>query len=345
MRARPLPPPGSALALALLGLAACVTARPAPAYAPVPAPSGVEQIRLDAEALRPQVHGALARDFLAAAGALPREAPRPLFRTADQRRFFTAAEAAALSEAERAALVAVPVDEELYYNTKYGSPLAYARALEVLGEAGLEAEPGARLLDFGYGGIGQLRLLASLGFEATGVDVDPFLRALYSAPSDQGRFGRGQVRLLDGRFPADEPVRQAVGTGYAVIVSKNVLKKGYVHPDRPAEERRLIHLGVEDAVFLRSLFEALRPGGLLLLYNICPALSPPDKPFVPWSDGRSPFSEQQLREAGFEVLAFDRDDTPAIRALGHTLAWDRGEGAMDLEHDLSVLYTLVRKPR
>jgi hypothetical protein len=33
------------------------------------------------------------------------------------------------------------------------------------------------------------------------------------------------------------------------------------------------------------------------------------------------------------------------RALGHTLGWDRrGEGSMDLENDLSVLYTLAKRP-
>ncbi len=44
-----------------------------------------------------------------------------------------------------------------------------------------------------------------------------------------------------------------------------------------------------------------------------------------------------------EVLEIDRDDTPAIRRLGHTLRWDVGEDAMDLQKDLSVLYTLARR--
>jgi len=47
------------------------------------------------------------------------------------------------------------------------------------------------------------------------------------------------------------------------------------------------------------------------------------------------------------VLVFDEDDTEAVRAMGRNLGWDQpedGEPGMDLVNDLSVLYTLVRKP-
>src|SRR5207249_4308788 len=100
--------------------------------------------------------------------------------------------------------------------------------------------------DFGYGYLGHLRLLASLGFDAVGVEVDPMLDALYAEPGDQGSipgFGgarAGSLHVLHGRFPADAAVTRAVGSGYDVIVSKNVLKKGYIHPDRPADEKKLI---------------------------------------------------------------------------------------------------------
>ena len=43
------------------------------------------------------------------------------------------------------------------------------------------------------------------------------------------------------------------------------------------------------------------------------------------------------------MLVFDRDETTTFRTFGKALEWDKGEDAMDLEHDLSVLYTLVRR--
>ncbi|MEO7329320.1 MAG: hypothetical protein ABI193_12120 [Minicystis sp.] len=295
-----------------------------------------------------------AKLFLARAKELPRIEKRTLFTDADKSHYFTEAEAAALPAEARAKLVAYVVDEDEYYNTHYGSPLSYTRALDLLFSRGVTLSPGAKYLDFGYGYSGQLRLLATMGVQATGVDVWALLRALYSFPGDQGsvtgpRGEQGSMRLLDGRFPADPAIVSAVGKGYTLIISKNVLKRGYIHPERPVENpKRLIHLDVSDEVAIKAFYDALLPGGHFLIYNICPALTPPDKPFVPWSDGRSPFTRAQLEAAGFEVLEIDRDDKSAVQAMGRALGWDQpedGEPGMDLVNDLSVLYTLVRRPK
>ena len=134
----------------------------------------------------------------------------------------------------------MPVDETFYYTTKYGSPLAYSRPIDLLGQAGLEDVSGRKVLDFGYGTVGHLRLLAGLGADVTGVNVDPMLRALYCSPRRPGdhqepRGRDGRLRLIDGRFPADATVKKAVGGDYDLILSKNTLKRGYVHPERPVE--------------------------------------------------------------------------------------------------------------
>jgi hypothetical protein len=236
-------------------------------------------------------------------------------------------------------------DEDMYYNTRYGGAPSYARPLDLLAEAGVALGPGTRLLDFGYGYIAHMRLLAQLGVDATGVDVEPMLRPLYSRPGDQGPFGPGQVRLLTGHFPSDAALVETVGTGYDLILSKNTLKHGYIHPDRPAPPERLMRLGASDEVVLARFFAALKPGGRMMIYNICPAPSPPDKPFIPWSDGRSPFSPEQWQAAGFHVLVYNRDDTAELRTLAHAMKWDQGPDKMDLEHNLSVLYTLVERPQ
>lgn len=50
-----------------------------------------------------------------------------------------------------------------------------------------------------------------------------------------------------------------------------------------------------------------------------------------------------IEGAGFEVIAFDRDDTGPIRAMAKILACDVGEEKVDLEKDLFATYTLLRK--
>jgi SAM-dependent methyltransferase len=309
----------------------------------------VEQLRREARAVAPLVTSDLAHAFLRATAGLPSITPRTVWHDEAKTRFYTEAQAATLPEAQRRGLRSRVLDEEYYYTTRYGTPLAYSRPLEILGREGLPGVAGARVLDFGHGGIGQLRLLAGLGASVTGVDVDPLLPALYSQPGDQGPVpgpGRltGRVTLVNGRWPADANVRQAVGEGYDLVLSKNTLKRGYIRPDRPVEERRRIRLGVDEATFLRELHRVVKPGGRVLIYNICPAPAPPGKPYIPWADGRSPFTREEWAAAGFRVLVFDRDDSAAARAMGRALEWDRGEDRMDLEHDLFAWYTLLEKP-
>jgi hypothetical protein len=302
------------------------------------------QLRAEARALEPLVTSDLARAFLRATAALPPVAPRTVWHDVGKTKFLTDAHARALPEAQRRGLRSRTLDEEYYYTTRYGTPLAYSRPLDLLARAGLREVAGARVLDFGYGGIGHLRLLAGLGADVTGVDVDPLLPALYAAPGDQGAVGAGRVTLVDGRWPADAAVARAVGGGYDLFIAKNTLKRGYIHPEQPVDERKRIRLGVDDDAYLRALFLIVKPGGRVLVYNLCPAPAPPGKPYIPWADGRSPFTRAAWEAAGFRVLDFDRDDTAAARAMGRALGWDRGEDRMDLERDLFAWYTLVEKP-
>ncbi len=243
---------------------------------PPPGESAVSILRSEAQDLKPLVESRLARDFLRTTSGLPNVAPRKIWLDEAKKTYLSEAEARSLSEADRRKLKLITVDESLYYNTKYGSPLAYSRPIDLLGQAGLEGVSGRKILDFGYGTVGHLRLLAGLGAEVTGVDVDPMLKALYGTPDDRGLVknpgGRdGRIRLINGRFPADDSIRTTVGGDYDLIISKNTLKRGYVHPERPVEPRRLLNLGVDDAAFVKALHSALKPGGRVLIYNISPA--------------------------------------------------------------------------
>lgn len=233
------------------------------------------------------------------------------------------------------------VDEDLFYYGRYGSPLAYARPLDLAVSAGFQGNSTARILDFGYGSIGHMRMLALSGHHCVGVDVAPMLKAIYADSS--GPLGNGSVQLFHGRFPKEQELLSKVGKNYDLVLSKNVLKLGYIHPTREVpDSRMLIDLGVDDRLFLSSVAGILKPNGLFVIYNFCPAKAPLDKPYVPWSEGESPFSKEDFRTAGFEVLHFDVKDDVEARRLAKALQWDT-KGGMNLEDDLFAWYTIVRK--
>lgn len=306
---------------------------------------GVERIQADAAALAPTLKTQLAKDYIAGAKDLPKQETRTLYRDKVTRAWMSKADYDKLTDEQKKDVAERPLDESFYYNTGYGSPLSYVRALEVLGENGVTTLKGARVMDFGCGGIGPGRLFAAMGADAVGVDVEPLFPLYYNQPGDQGEVktdrGAGKVSLITGRWPAEEGVRTSVGGGFDLILSKNTLKNGYIHPERPVDKRMLVDLGVDDAAYVKALYESLKPGGHVLIYNICPHRSKPEEAYVPWSDGRCPFSKELLESTGFKMIKFDEEDSAAARAMAKILGWDKG--GMDLEGDLFAHYTLMRK--
>lgn len=318
--------------------------------AAVDSSSAVAVLKEQASHLEPLVRTKLARRFLSATTALPRVESRTVSFDSSRTHFYWASEAAALPEAERAKLITRELDEGFYYNTRYGSPLAYVRALELLANAGFRDVSGKRIADYGYGTIGHLKLLGALGADVVGIEVDPLLDKLYSMPGDQGVVNgqgtsAGRVTLVHGSFPSDAEVARRVGDGLDLFLSKNTLKNGYIHPEKPVNPRMLVHLGVDDATYVRELWTRVRPGGYVMIYNLSPAPAPPDKPYIPWADGRCPFSRALWESAGFRVLEFDKDDSEFARRMGRALGWDRGDSPMDLETNLFATYTMVVKPK
>ena len=312
-----------------------------------PKPSAV--LRAEAERVLGLIECKGTKAFLAATKALPDVGPREVFYDAKAREACTDEEHGRLPEAEQARFTRSTFEGDFYYTTRSGSPLAYARALDVIGTlaggAGSDALSGKRILDFGYGGIGHLRLLASLGCDAVGVDVDPLLHAYYRA-EDQGAIApvvaggkAGKLTLVHGRFPAEERVQREIGAGYDLVLSKNTLKKGYVRPAQKVDPRMLVDLGVPPEEFLPAVARILKPGGLFAISNICPA--PSADRYVPWAYGESPFTREEFAAAGFELLAFDVDDTATVHELAYALRWD--EQGMKVEGDTFAWYTVARK--
>lgn len=362
------------LCLTLLALAGCAnqprsntpartepSARPATATEITSSPT-LRRLISEAALLQPLAQSDLARRFLAATGALPNIAPRTAYINELTREYFSPAARAALPDARKATLAEVQLDEYRYYYTKYGSPLAYLRALEFASDKNFVDAAGKRILDFGYGSIGQLRLLASLGAQVTGVDPDSYLAALYADAADQGavasalspnvsrrgRGSQGSIALVQGYWPKDPMIVERVGRGYDLILSKNTLKRGTVKPERKVDDKRpLVNLGVSDQAFLTAVFNALAPGGKLVIYNLHPKPAGPKEKYNPLADGRSPFSRAQYESAGLKVVAFDADDHIAVRKMGRLLKWDqneKGEIIDDLDSNLFALVTVVARP-
>ena len=312
--------------------------------------TGVARLKVEAAALQSLGKTDVSREFLDAVANLPSIQPRELHRDKATGQWLSSAEVAALPEEKRDQVQTRTADESVYYNTKYGSPLAYARPLEILGQNDLKSLTGKRILDIGYGTIGHLRMMASCGGHAIGLDVDPFLTALYSDPSDQGIVqGRpgveGSVKLVNGRF-SEEKVNAVVGNGFDLIFSKNTLKRGYIHPppEENVDKRMLVDLGLNDKEFVQTLFDLLKPGGAALIYNLSPKPAGPGEKYIPWADGRCPFDRELLEQTGFKVVQYDANDDAAARAMAHALGWDQGEHPMNLETDLFAHYTLLMKP-
>jgi len=301
-------------------------------------------LRADADALRPMAETDAARDWLDETSRLPVPEPRTVYYR-PRSVAYTPGQFENLTEEEKANLREYNAGTRRYYSTFYGTPVAYMRALDIIASrAGISSFEGKRVLDFGYGQIGQLRMLAQLGADAVGVDNDPTLGLLYAESGDQGVVENdgtnGSVHVIHGEWPSDASTRAAVGTGFDIFTARNVLKRGYVHPTEPTPDWAKVGLGMEDAEFLKTLHDVLRPGGVALIYNLGGAKRTPDDRYNPSSDIACPWSREQFERAGFEVLAHDEDEDGPAREVGRALGW--GE-RMDLDNALFGSYTLVRR--
>lgn len=331
----------------------------APLLVPLLAPSAAscaqDTYADQAEALRPLATTPAAHAWLDEAARLPDFEPRSVYyrRTPEGTQAYSEDEYEQLPEDEREGLRALePSPAKRYYETMYGSPLAYMRAID-LGAQNLagDGEPfsleGARVFDLGFGQLGQLRMLAQAGAHAVGADPDPILRAMYSRPGDMGPVERedgpdGSVTLVHDLWPADDAARQRVGAGFDLIIARNLIKRGYIDPPQETPTYTRVDFGVPDADFLRALHDALRPGGVLVVYTLGGKYEPPGEHYSPSSDIANPWARDTWEAAGFEVLAHDQPEDQMARTVGDALGWD--DRGMDLEHGIFGVYSIYRRP-
>ncbi|HEX8876355.1 MAG TPA: hypothetical protein VF777_06375 [Phycisphaerales bacterium] len=299
----------------------------------------VAKLQAVAKGLRGHAQSDLARDWLDATGSLPWVRPRRLYQYPAKKDLFPHAAVMKLPPEHRAMLLSREFGERAYYDGRYAAGLSYWTVIETLARAGVTSLAGLRVLDIGYGTILPLRLMACLGARLTGVDTDTFPIAMYAEPSDTGAIraitavtnpGRvnGSIELARGRVGVDWAPAE-----YDVIVSRNTLKRGYVHPlDGQAPS---VQLGMDDDAFLGSLRGALTRGGLVVVYN---TFDQDDA--GPGSDGRCPFDRPAFAKAGFEVVGLDEPDDDAQGAYAEVM---RGVGAAAAGTATPrALYSLVR---
>lgn len=338
------PPLARPIAALAVGIAVGASGLPAQPGTGVPM---LERLRREAAALEPHTKTDAVREWLRATERLTPITPRSIYFRQEPRAVLSAAQFLALPEAERSGFQERPITEETYYATNYGTPLCYARALDLAAEgAGLGTFRGTRILDYGYGQMGQLRMLAACGAEAVGVDPAAGLGARYSLPEDQGAYppgddAPGSVKIVTGFWPGEDEAAEAVGGGFDAIIARNVLKHGYVRPIAEVPAWAMIDLSVGDEEFLGSLYGALNPGGVLVIYNLGgPRLR--NGAYDPAADINCPWTRAMLEQAGFEVLEFDADDSEAVRAHAVVFGWARPTDP--LRSQWFALYTVARRP-
>lgn len=320
-----------------LVLALLLAAAPDAGMAP---PSALAEIQRLAAKLEPTVKTPWVKQWLQQAQELPPVAPRTFWCTKDKTECWPTK-----PDGEKRELVERKVDDDYFY-ARITDPLGYARAYEVLAKAGFSPK-GKKVLDFGYGNIGQLAMLARLGAEVHGIEVDPLLPLAYAdtvgdVTAKSGT--KGKLAVHHGFFAKDPKLVEEIGKGYDLFISKNTLKRGYIHPQAPVPENQRIDVG-SDEVFLKAVHDLLKPKGLFLIYNLAPA-QPAGKPYKQMADGVCPYSKEQLEKAGFQVLALDAVDDADARAMGHVLEWDQQpDFPWDLEKELFSHYTLVRRKK
>ncbi|MDX9910659.1 MAG: hypothetical protein RBS39_02380 [Phycisphaerales bacterium] len=344
---------------ALACAAALVLAVAPLAWAQQDAPSGtpasidpaLESLRTEAVALAPIVKSPAVRELLDAVPSLPGVEATTIYyrRGVTPREVYSQEAYDALPEETRAELSPIQISTARYYVTFYGSPLASMRLFDLAAQAShLQTFNGLRVLDYGFGSIGQLELLAMCGANVVGIEVEPILQKFYEPRGLNrdvtGPNHTGHLRMLFAQWPGPHgEVSLDAGHDLDLFVSKNTLKRGYVRPREEAPAGSTIDLGVSPEAFLAAVHDALKPGGMLVIYNIGGAPPAEGEPYSPMTDIASPWTRAEYESAGFEVLTFDADDSAAIRDCARALGWEQPPYSMDLEHDLFARCTIARR--
>ncbi len=143
--------------------------------------------------------------------------------------------------------------------------------------------------------------------------------------------------MLYGYFPQDAALVKKIGTGVDVFMSKNTLKRGYVHPDAETKAKPRIDLGMRDEDAVRMVFGLLKPGACSSSTTLARLQRRLGNRSYRGAMGAAP--SPATRTSTPAVLAYDVDDSKMGRAVAKTLEW--GSDAETIHATL----TLVRRPK
>jgi hypothetical protein len=256
------------------------------------------------------------KSFLAATRALPEVGARSVLYDSKTREAVSPEEHARLAPEEQARFQATSFDPEFYYTTRYGTPIARARGRRRRAAASRRRTwPSEAHPRLGYGGIGHLRPLASLGCDVVGVEVDPLLRVYYGA-SDQ--LDPGRERWSRGRAEARARTlaRRCSGEGrrrggLRPRASKNVPKKGYVRFAQKVDPWMLVDLGDTARVPGRGRARPSPAGSAIC--NLCLAQRATARSPGLW---RVALHEGRVRRGRLRAARLDVDDRAQAQELG-----------------------------
>jgi hypothetical protein len=337
----------AACSLVLMVLLACFLAPAAPRPQPPeegedPSARSVEALRAEAARLLPHIRQPGAQRYLIATSYLPLHGDRQVWVERDGPRILAPEAHEALPEAQRSGFTPRTIDEHEYYYLGGVSPHAAARAIDIACEhlgAGWDPLSGKRILVIEPTSIATPRLLASIGGDVVAVTSDPLFRTLYEPTGDTGVVpgipAGGEARMPDGRLTIVEGTWCPGGDGSPAGAAFDLILLVQGLPGqraaRPGERTR----DVNQEVLAASAFRVLRPGGAWVTYTVRAGEgdAPPVQP-----------SREALEKAGFEILAYDREDDEMIRHVGRALRWDKGTRALNLDAELFAAYTVARRP-
>lgn len=278
----------------------------------------VARLQRLARALQPAVKSDLATDFLNATSALPWIQPRKLYQDPESKILYPSSQIASISADRRWKLVSRSFDEHDCYEGRYGMPLSYVAMFDALSEFGVRSLSGKRVLDLGFASILPLRLMACLGASVTGLETDKLVAALYAFDGDTGPVRSVRGRTIDRSHDGSIVIKQGrLGVDWKpeagsldLILSRNTLKQGYVHPRAEHAHEPNVKLKLTDEAFLEIVRASLSRGGLFAIYN---TFDPTDN--GPGANGHCPFTREQFASSQFEVLAHDQSDDSRALAL------------------------------
>ncbi|MFG0256963.1 MAG: hypothetical protein ACF8GE_03580 [Phycisphaerales bacterium JB043] len=259
------------------------------------------------------------------------------------------------------------------YDRMQHVPLAYFCALDMVRELGVDMLDGMRITDSGFGSVENLHVLASAGADVVGIQTEGAMDGPVHARIELGQIPRaesvaegdgGTLTIKTGTYPTSDEIIELAGGQIDLFVSKNSLRRGYfpaipdptpcryfrgsasiIIGDDPYKDLPLCvtEFVPKDAEYLQTVYDALAPGGLFLVYNLYIDRGDREEMWVrPDGVGECQFDLEMVIRAGFEIISWNQDDSAHARTMQEALR--EYETGCRPSEEYSAMATILRKP-